>query len=72
MRAAKSSHQSAQQHLGVDHVGLCLSRPPIHREARGLHDLHLDAASGKKTSEPESVSPSLMGQYHSTDLPVGR
>ena len=34
--------------------------------------MHLDTASGKKTREPESVSPSLMGQYHSSDLPAGR
>jgi hypothetical protein len=34
--------------------------------------VHLDAAPGKKTRKPESVSPSLMGQYHSSDLPAGR
>jgi hypothetical protein len=31
-----------------------------------------DPASGKETCEPKSVSPSLVGQYHSSDLPAGR
>jgi hypothetical protein len=34
--------------------------------------VHLDTASGKKTREPESVPPSLMGQDHPRDLPARR
>jgi hypothetical protein len=48
------------------------SQSPIHQEARGLHDMDLDPASGKETREPKSVAPNLMGQDHPSDLPARR
>ena len=70
--APQPSHQSAQQHLDVDDVGLCPPRPPIHWEARGLDDVNLDVVSRKETRQPKSVAPSLMGQDHPSDLPTCR
>jgi hypothetical protein len=34
--------------------------------------MDLDPASGKKTRQPKSVSPSLMGQDHPSDHPACR
>jgi len=70
--APQPSHQGAQQHLDVDDVGLCPPRPPIHWEARGLHDVNLDVVSRKETRQPKSVAPRLMGQDHPSDLPTCR
>src|SRR5271157_3827913 len=70
--AAQPSHQSAQQHLDVNNIGLCPPCPPVHREARRLNHLNFDAASAQKTRQPKPVTPRFMREYHPSNLRTRR
>jgi hypothetical protein len=51
--AAKPSKQSAQEQLGIDAIRLCSAQAPIHRYARRLDDMDLDALCHEPPRQPE-------------------
>jgi hypothetical protein len=55
--------QGAQQHVEIDPVSFRPPPPPFHRDARRMHDLHLDAMCQQISRDPEPVSACFIGQH---------
>ena len=60
--APQPAQEHAHQHRGIQPVGLCPAVFARHRDARGMDDVHLDAASLQPPGQPKSVASRLIGE----------
>src|SRR5215207_8533969 len=70
--AAQPGQEGAQQHVGVDTVGLSPAHAAVHGHAGGLHHMHLDTALLQPARKPETAPAGLVGDDHSVHRPAGR
>src|SRR5215211_1437848 len=70
--AAQPSQESAQQHVGIDAVGLGPAHAAVDWHAGGLHDVHLDATLLQPAREPEPAPAGLVGDDNSVHRHAGR
>jgi hypothetical protein len=63
--AAQPGQQRTQQHVEVDPISLRSPPTAFHRNARRMHDLHLEAMRQQIPRDPEPIPACLVGQHRS-------
>ncbi len=69
--ATQPTQEDADEHLGVEPVGLRPAMFARYRHARGMNNVGLNAPRPQPTRQPEAIPPGFEGQDHARHTPAG-